>query len=93
METAAREDRHVAAASTASLEPSAVEPESKDGGDGGEWSWQRQVDPETFEPLMYAQLALTSPPIDPDDCRYAMAWCGMMWCGIEWYGMVWYGMT
>lgn len=63
METAAKIDRRVAAASASALPSGAIGEERKDGGE------EPLVDPEAFEPLMYAQLALTSPPIDPDDCR------------------------
>lgn len=67
METAAKIDRRVAAASAFALPSGAIDEERKDGGETA--PSEQLVDPEAFEPLMYAQLALTSPPIDPDDCR------------------------
>lgn len=35
-------------------------------GDGEE---EKGVNPDDFEPLLYAQLALTSPAVEPGDCR------------------------
>lgn len=65
LETAARTDRRSNAAMMAVSAPAG----GSEGGEGERREGKRGVNPDEFEPLMYAQLALTSPPVDPDDCR------------------------
>eukprot|EP00903_Cladosiphon_okamuranus_P018683 g17196.t2 len=77
METAARIDRRGASAMAAAVKAAAEGRRGRhwqatgeddgdgDGGNGG------GVNPDDFEPLLYAQLALTSPSVEPDDCRPA----------------------
>lgn len=79
METAARTDRRGASAMAAAVKAAA---EGRRGrhwegsgsrggggdGDGGEEE-ENGVNPDNFEPLLYAQLALTSPAVEPSDCR------------------------
>lgn len=75
METAARIDRRGASAMAAAVKAAAEgrrgrhwqgrggdEGDDQEGNGGG-------VNPDDFEPLLYAQLALTSPSVEPDDCR------------------------
>lgn len=76
METAARTDRRDASAMAAAVRNAAEDRRGKawSGGNikfdvdgvGGEAAG---INPDDFEPLMYAQLALTSPVVNPDDCR------------------------
>lgn len=76
METAARTDRKGASA-TAAAEKDMMEGRRRRAWQGGDSVMNSQlgaggaagVNPDEFEPLLYAQLALTSPPIEPDDCR------------------------
>ena len=77
METAARTDRRDASTMAAAVRNAAEDRRGKawsggsskfDGdGMGGETAG---TNPDEFEPLMYAQLALTSPAVNPDDCRW-----------------------
>lgn len=74
METAARIDRRGASATAAAVKAAAEgrrgrvwragssRVEAAEGEDEG-------INPDDFEPLLYAQLALTSPAVEPDDCR------------------------
>ncbi|CAM9127762.1 unnamed protein product [Ectocarpus fasciculatus] len=78
METAARIDRRGASAMAAAVKAAAegrrgrhwqdsgrqgrAGEDEEDDEDGG-------VNPDEFEPLLYAQLALTSPSVEPSDCR------------------------
>lgn len=84
METAARIDRRGAAATAAAVRRAAEgrrgrrwhgsdfdESKLSSGADSGEAAEEQQgVNPDDFEPLLYAQLALTSPTIEPEDCRW-----------------------
>ena len=83
METAARIDRRGAATTAAAVKLAAEgrrgrrwrvsaeadEPGSESGMLGHPPGDEEGVNPDDFEPLLYAQLALTSPPIEPEDCR------------------------
>lgn len=81
METAARIDRRGASAMAAAVK-AAAEGRRKRHWQGGISSGSsgvagdddphesgEGVNPDDFEPLLYAQLALTSPSVEPDDCR------------------------
>lgn len=88
METAARIDRRGAAAIAAAVKRAAEgrrgrrwqgsdfdESKSSSGADSGDAVEDEQgVNPDEFEPLLYAQLALTSPTIEPEDCRWVRCW-------------------
>ncbi|CAN0324336.1 unnamed protein product [Pylaiella littoralis] len=79
METAARTDRRGAAAMAAAVKAAAEGRRGKhwEGsgslgrggrGAGGDGEEEKGVNPDDFEPLLYAQLALTSPAVEPNDC-------------------------
>lgn len=74
METAARTDRRSTSAMAAAVKAAA---EGRRGrrweGRGGDDGGQNGVNPDEFEPLLYAQLALTSPSVEPDDCRCSLS--------------------
>lgn len=85
METAARIDRRGASATAAAVTAAVEgrrKPAWRGGGGGGGGrggggsaeegvaGWGEEgVNPDEFEPLLYAQLALTSPTVESDDCR------------------------
>lgn len=85
METAARIDRRGASATAAAVKDAAEgrrKPVWRGGGGGGGGRGggsaeegvapageEEGVNPDEFEPLLYAQLALTSPTVESDDCR------------------------
>ena len=76
METAARTDRRDASAMADAVKKAAEnrrgrawQGASEPGGGDAVNVETAGVNPDDFEPLMYAQLALTSPPVNPDDCR------------------------
>lgn len=75
METAARTDRRSTSAMAAAVKAAAEGRrgrrwEGRGGDDGGQ---NDGVNPDEFEPLLYAQLALTSPSVEPDDCRCSLS--------------------
>lgn len=71
METAARTDRRGASAMAAAVKAAAEGRRGRhwQGRGGDDAEEDAGVNPDDFEPLLYAQLALTSPSVEPDDCR------------------------
>lgn len=91
METAARTDRRSTSAMAAAVKAAAEGRrgrhwEGRSGGDeGGDGGQDGGVNPDEFEPLLYAQLALTSPSVEPDDCRCSSR-CFRLELGAVWAG-------
>lgn len=89
METAARIDRRGASAMAAAVKAAAEGRRKRHwysggGGSGGGGRRQQEeeeegVNPDMFEPLLYAQLALTSPSVEPSDCRCDLDLCTRGW--------------